>query len=72
MIIQQKLLFSKRDVMGLILVGSDETACPLNEESPDFYKNIVVERELQLPDLPFLESIDAIEASVNSYVWFFF
>jgi len=63
-LIQTKLLFTKRDVMGLILVGSDETACPLNEENSEFYKNIYVSRELETPDLPFIESIDAIETSV--------
>lgn len=47
--------------MGLVLVGTNDTLNILHEESGG-YDNIRIEREIAVPDLPFLESIDGIEA----------
>eukprot|EP00455_Lapot_gusevi_P048048 TRINITY_DN6592_c0_g2_i3.p1 TRINITY_DN6592_c0_g2~~TRINITY_DN6592_c0_g2_i3.p1 ORF type:complete len:729 (-),score=150.15 TRINITY_DN6592_c0_g2_i3:21-2207(-) len=61
LMIQQKLLFTKQDEMGLVLMGTNETANALNEENPDEYMHISVQRDVSLPKLDFLESVDTID-----------
>lgn len=62
--IQQKLLFTKRDEMGLVLVGTNETANILHDESGG-YDNIRIERDIAVPNLEFLESVDGIESETS-------
>lgn len=86
-----QLLFTKRDEMGFVLVGTQgislylhldgfktcpvyshlrqylqtlfcaETSNPRNRELPDEYLNITVARDIQVPDLRFLESLASVE-----------
>jgi hypothetical protein len=59
-LIQQKLLFTKRDEIGLVVVGTEESSNPSNAKLPDEYLHVTVARDIELPNLPFLESISTI------------
>ena len=59
-LVQQKLLFTKRDEMGMVIVGTEESSNPSNAKLPDEYQHITVARNIEVPNLPFLESISTI------------
>ena len=59
-LIQQKLLFTKRDEIGLVVVGTEESSNPSNAKLPDEYLHVTVARDIELPNLAFLESISTI------------
>src|SRR4051812_9590278 len=61
LMIQQKLLFTKRDELGVVLVGTKKTENPLNDEVGEGYEHVTVLNTLKVPDLEMLESVDNID-----------
>jgi ATP-dependent DNA helicase 2 subunit 2 len=57
LLLQQKLLFSRQDEIGLVLFGTKETDNPLSE---DGYQHITVKRDIAPPDLDLLKTIESI------------
>jgi len=62
-VIQQKLLFTKQDELGLVLVGTDDTDNALAAEDPGSYEHVTVLQQLQKPDLKMLETIKSATAA---------
>lgn len=58
--IQQKLLFTRQDELGLVLVGTDETENDLAAEEGGSYEHVTVLKQLQKPDLQMLETIKSV------------
>jgi hypothetical protein len=62
-VIQQKLLFTKQDELGIVLLGTDETENELNQEDAESYQHVSIFQPLQKPDLRLLESIKSDNAA---------
>lgn len=58
-LIEQKLLFSKKDELGIVLVGTKGTENLMNEEEGG-YDNITVYNELQIPDIEMTDGVGLI------------
>lgn len=63
--IQQKLLFTRQDELGLVLVGTDETDNDLAAEDGGSYEHVTVLKQLQKPDLQLLETIKSVGGGVG-------
>lgn len=60
LMVQQKLLFTKQDEIGLVLFNSNNTNNSLAEEDPGSYEHIEVGWAIQKPNLDFLEAIESV------------
>lgn len=68
-LLQQKLLFSKKDEVALILFGTKDTENELAEGNPGQYLHVSVRHPLEVPTLDFLTSIDDIKCEENEGDW---
>lgn len=61
---QKKMLFSKQDVVSIVLVGSEETKNSLNSQNGG-YQHIQVCRPVGLLDLEIIETIESADVEVT-------
>eukprot|EP00026_Physarum_polycephalum_P002636 Phypoly_transcript_02644.p1 GENE.Phypoly_transcript_02644~~Phypoly_transcript_02644.p1 ORF type:complete len:733 (-),score=115.46 Phypoly_transcript_02644:534-2660(-) len=60
LLVQQKIMYGKKDEVGLVLCGTQETDNPLSDTG---YEHITVARDLTVPDLDLLRFIEQIGPS---------
>jgi hypothetical protein len=58
-LIQQKFVFSPKDLVGIVVGGTATTANRLNAAAAATYKNIAVVRPVMAPNADFLKAIDS-------------
>eukprot|EP00906_Rhabdomonas_costata_P008682 RCo012333 len=59
-VIQNKILFSARDEVGVLLIGTKGTRNSLAEQFPGEYMHITVHRGLEPPSAGLLRSLSAV------------